>query len=182
MQLCLHAHTCDYNTTSGTNILCIDPFVSNAHTGANHSAASCLCQDTFDIHMQAISPGLQLLSLNLLMNWVAHACRGNMLRRAVQTEVTLADPLGSNLTYTKALCRVHCRRVTPLCCATGSLGSYQQAFAWQRSLVRCLVTNANKPSLHSKTSHILGDLLSSHNPRHAPLTPLGWLWGPERPA
>ena len=54
------------------------------------------------------------------------------------------------------------------CCFAGSLHSYQQAFAWQRALVRSLVTNADKPQLLSKQSHILGDMLSSHSPRHAP--------------
>ena len=53
--------------------------------------------------MQAINSGLQLLSLILLMNWIAHACRLDMLRRAVQTEVTLADPLGSNLNLHKSI-------------------------------------------------------------------------------
>lgn len=52
--------------------------------------------------------------------------------------------------------------------STGSLHSYQQAFAWQRALVRSLVTNADKLQLLSKQSHILGDMLSSHSPRHAP--------------
>ncbi|KAL0024861.1 hypothetical protein WJX79_007367 [Trebouxia sp. C0005] len=52
--------------------------------------------------------------------------------------------------------------------STGSLHSYQQAFAWQRALVRSLVTNADKPQLLSKQSNILGDMLSSHSPRHAP--------------
>ncbi|KAL0019385.1 hypothetical protein WJX77_004716 [Trebouxia sp. C0004] len=52
--------------------------------------------------------------------------------------------------------------------STGSLHSYQQAFAWQRALVRSLVTNADKPQLLSKQSYILGDMLSSHSPRHAP--------------
>ena len=54
------------------------------------------------------------------------------------------------------------------CCFAGSLHSYQQAFAWQRALVRSLVTNGDKPQLLSKQSHILGDMLSSHTPRHAP--------------
>lgn len=54
------------------------------------------------------------------------------------------------------------------CCTAGSLHSYQQAFAWQRALVRSLVTNADKPQLLSKQSNILGDMLSSHSPRHAP--------------
>ena len=54
------------------------------------------------------------------------------------------------------------------CCIAGSLHSYQQAFAWQRALVRSLVTTADKPQLLSKQSHILGDMLSSHSPRHAP--------------
>lgn len=52
--------------------------------------------------------------------------------------------------------------------ATGSLHSYQQAFAWQRALVRCLVTNSDKPALLCKQARILGDMLTSHNPRHAP--------------
>ena len=54
------------------------------------------------------------------------------------------------------------------CCFAGCLHSYQEAFAWQRALVRSLVTNADKPHLLSKQSHILGDMLSSHTPRHAP--------------
>ena len=48
-----------------------------------------------------------------------------------------------------------------IACSIGTVQSCKQAFAWQRCLVRCLVTLADRPALLGQHCRILADMLTT---------------------